>query len=85
MHAAMSDEQPAGHHQNPQSLARLSPQEKLDNHQRNEEQLDKETRWDQLQAQTKGTLSFLDTERCVVALQPNCRRLGCCLFKLDER
>ena len=68
MHAAMNDE-PAAHHQNPQSLARLSPQEKLDNHQRNAEQRDKETRWEELQAQVIGTLSFLDSERCVVCVR----------------
>lgn len=46
-------------------LEELSKQEKQDNKLRNEAELDRETRWDELQAQVRGTLSFLDSERCV--------------------
>lgn len=41
-----------------------SMQEKQLNKLKNEAQLDRETDWDDLQAQVKGTLSFLDSERC---------------------
>jgi len=48
-----------------EKLSKLSRKEKLDNKQRNEAQLGRETDWDELQEQVTGTLSFLDSERCV--------------------
>lgn len=50
---------------------KLSQAEKHENKRRNEAQLDKEPEWDNLKQQVKGTLAFLDSERCVGAL------LGC--------
>lgn len=63
MHAPNEPLQASGHSlSSPSHPENLSLPEMRDNKQRNEAQLDSETRWDQLQAQVEGTLAFLDSE-----------------------